>query len=146
MFRQTSPEIREAKLRQPDFQRAQQCCISDDQLRSRISNYPGRELARSCCIQRDSNNTPQDATEEGRDPLCGVFSPENHAFAWINTTPIELRGETCCQGGDFTVACAIGPVTTMQHDRCLVSVAAEVFHEAAKMCAHNSDSHSSEVC
>jgi len=110
--------------------------VGDQQPGTGIGDDAGGEFGRAGGVERDGENSAQQAAEEYGDPLGGVGTPEDDAVAGSDVAAVELGGEAAGERGELAVGGAVGAVAAMGDDSRLAGVRAKVIDEAGEVRPH----------
>ena len=138
--RQKVRQIVEGELWDVGRQRGNTRRVGQDELGGDVGDDAGPEVGRTCGVERNSEDAAQQAAEEGRDPLGGVFAPQDDAVAGSDAAPFELGGESPSQGSKVDVGSGMPPHAAIAHDGRLPAVAAQIVDQTSQMGTHERSS------
>ena len=72
--------------------------VADDEFGGDVGDDAGGEVGRAGGVERDGDDSAEEAAEEDGDPLGGVVSPEDDAVAGEDVAAVELGGEAAGEG------------------------------------------------
>src|ERR1035437_5704114 len=111
--------------------------IANHQTRSYIRNNAGREVDTACRIQWNRNDTAQYAAEKRCDPLSGVCTPKQNAFAGRDAAIRQQPGEAARQRCQFGIRSGYTPIAGIADDSDLFAVPLKIFDESGEMLPHD---------
>ncbi len=107
--------------------------VGEDEPGGDVGDDVGGELGRAGGVEWDGEDAAEEAAEEGRDPVGGVFGPEDDAVAGDEVATVEFGGEAASEGGEIGVGGGVAAHAEVAHYGGLAAVAAEILDEAGQM-------------
>ncbi len=101
-----------------------------------LGHHPPGELQAACGIQRNCNDSAQNASKESRYPLHGVVSPEQNPVSGLQAELVEGMSAAGAQLRQLRVSGRKTAIAAVGNDRDLLFIAAEVRHERCQVRSH----------
>jgi hypothetical protein len=129
-------EIREAKSRDARMELLQQRQVAHQQPGLDLGHHSPGKLHAPGCIQRNCNDSPQDASKESRYPLRGVVAPEQNSLSRPEARLVVGMGAACAQFAQLGVGEGKAAVPAVGNDRDLFPITPEVGDKRGQVRSH----------